>query len=675
MSATLSEITKSIQEIRKTLQDSLTPEFLNSVKASTEAVTKIQADPNVSQNTKEMLNEFNRLLKEAADKELIGEVVKLTEETQKKLTELEMPVFNGTLRVINNLLVEAKNANLIEHIVDAMKAVKSIGDFVALAKQFMEGPVGSILINYGAYGLIVGSSLRLVLSKYLEKKNDSKSLELLRETNQFLSVQTIISLEELREAKWKSYKKLSKELHNGELDFDPELLQKAKEKKEDDLFFINTIPKIPKEKVLDLAAITNKLEDLLKKFAEPEIKNENLNNYLGYIGKGYKAYWNDLLNYLIYSHKTIPLRKPNKPELSRHERNYNSICRLYGSKEVQTIMLGLMEDLAKNGGDALYYELANSLEDSPGLFLIFAQYISQEQSCPPQTLFPPSAVQLQTYYHDKAENYIREQWQKTKWPLGQEQLRDALDDTMVEIIKVRAFAEFCQSTACYFFGLYPLPRELYNGVLDIPRGLWHTLRHPIETIQGLGTLFTKEGWANLGQSLIHHPLRVLTPALLPGACSYGLGQLSLALTPATEAGPYLLLLKQLRLLRDLKDSVLNTKTAAFAAHSLLSNISATADTQEPSNQFAMSASTPQAQAMQVSSDDWIELLNHLVKENISQATKQDAHSSQEIVVKTCALNSPLSANSNRFFTSPPLSSEKAEVNLKQSNLISPAGTI
>lgn len=169
--STLSEVSKAIQEIRKLLQKSLTPDFFKSVQAACDAVTKILNDPNISQNIKGILEEFNKLLKEANEKGLIGEVVRLTEEVRKKLSALDMASVNHILKNFGDLLEQAQNAQLIEHIVDALKAAKSIGEFVELAKNFVEGPIRGVLINFGPYGLIVGAALkaRLIQLPRIEK--------------------------------------------------------------------------------------------------------------------------------------------------------------------------------------------------------------------------------------------------------------------------------------------------------------------------------------------------------------------------------------------------------------------------------------------------------------------------------------------------------------------------
>lgn len=533
--STLSEISKAIQEIRKLLKQSLTPEFFKSIQSACDSVTKLLSDPNLSQNIKGTLEEFNKLLKEANEKGLVEEIVQLAGDVRKKLNEVDMHAVNNILENIGNLLEEAKNAQLIDHIADALKAAKSIGEFVELAKTFVEGPIGGVLLKYGPFGLIAGTMLKMALSNYLDKKNDSILIELLKENNRNSSTTTLTNLQMLREMKWTSYKELSKELHSGVLDFDPILLKKSKEKLNADAFFLETVPELPQERVRDLSIISNKLEELLEKFAESEIKNESLEHYLGFIGKDYEKYWNELLNYIVYSHKILPLGKPEKPQLSHHQRNYDSICRLYGKTEVQAIMSALARNLAKNGGNDLYYELANSLEDCSGSFLALAQYVSQYKGDSVQTSFPKPIVQLQTYYHEKADQYIKEEWQKIKWPIGHEHLALELDDTMVQIIKTRAFAEFCRQTSAYFFGFYPLPRELYNCILDVPRGIWHTVRHPIDTMKGFGSLFTKDGWTHIGNSIWHHPVRIITPAVITGACSYGVGHLSSILAPTTHA--------------------------------------------------------------------------------------------------------------------------------------------
>lgn len=675
--STLSEISKAIQEIRQLLKKSLTPEFFNSVKTACDAISKILNDPNISQNVKGILTEFNKLLKEANDRGLVDEVVRLTEEVQKKLCELDMAAFNNTLRDIADLLEQAKNAQLIDHIVDALKAAQSIGDFVELAKTFMDGPIGSALIKYGPCAPIVGIALKLALSNFQGKKSNSEIVELLKENNRLLSIGTLRGIQSLLEVKYASYEDKKLKLAHGTYDFDPEFRKKMIEKMNHDDFFIKTVPLIDQEKVSELSVIQNKLEELLKKFAEPEIKNENLEHYLGYIGKGYEQYWNELLNYLVYFHQTLRLEKLNKPELSRHERNYDSICRLYGKKEVHAIMKGLTKNFSINGGDSLYYELANSLEDSPGVFLILTQYLSLYKNVPDQNQLPKPIVQLQTYYHDKAEQFIEEEWKKIEWPIGHEHLNLELDKTMIDIIRARAFAEFCQNTSRYFFGLYPVPRELYNGVLDFPRGIWHTIRHPINTIKGFGSLFTTDGWTNIGRSIWHHPIRVLTPAVISGGCSYGVGHLPGVLAPTTQATAHIHTLNGVISTTSIKTTgALSAQTAAMATPTLtLPNLISAATTQETKKivdkNSSQETSAIKELSIYVTPEDWSTLWNRLLSPGEQLKTGLHAYIligewSEEIKhqKQTEALRvNTLTANSNSFFTATP--STLAELKIRK----------
>lgn len=317
---------------------------------------------------------------------------------------------------MNKSLEQTQNAQFIDHMVDGLKAAKSLGEFAELAKTFMEKST-NVLIKYGPYAAVVGTTLKVLLGEYVSNKTEMESeiVKILRESNTYSAQTALATTELLRKAMFADLRKINKDLKNGLYDQDPELLKIMMDERDYDLFFIKTMQQLSKESLTSLSVVKYKLEKLLQHFAETEIKHESLGDYLDSIGKSHKQYWNEFLNYIVYSHKTNPWGKPVKVKLSQYERNYRGICRLYGEEEVYAIMNGLTKNLAKNGGDELYYELANSMEDSAGMFLTLVQRASQNNSFSVYAQFFKPVVQLQTYFHEKAEEYIKEQWQKTKW--------------------------------------------------------------------------------------------------------------------------------------------------------------------------------------------------------------------------------------------------------------------
>ncbi len=522
--STLSEITKAVQEIRKILQQSLTPEFFNSVKSACDSIARLLNDTTLTQEVKDILSRLNQLLQKVEDEGFIQKATALVAEMQKKLSELDMESCNKILKGLGDLLEQITNAHFIEHMVDALKAAKSIGDFFDVAKNFMGDPA-MVLMTYGPYAAIVGLAMTKILNQTSKNSGDSVLIKHMQEMNESLRTLAITNIHNLRQKMFNTYRQITLGLKNQEYDFDPLFRQQMIEERDYAFKFINTVPRMREQSLLALASIENKLEELIEKFVTQEIHNQSLEQFLNYIGSGYQQYWKELLYYTVYSQQIGLLSAKVKPKISRHELNYESICRLYGTQSVNALMQKLSEAFFTNGGGELYYELVNSLNDSAGLFFTISELISRQHKEPvniTNSRLLELALQLQNFYYNSAPEFIKEEWKKINWPVGYEHQEHHLNERMITIIQARAFAEYVRVNAAYFFGLYPIPRELLNGVLDIPRGFYQLFRHPIQTFDGVGNLLKLEGWQNLGCAFYYHPVRMLTPSLVGGATSYAL---------------------------------------------------------------------------------------------------------------------------------------------------------
>jgi hypothetical protein len=186
--------------------------------------------------------------------------------------------------------------------------------------------------------------------------------------------------------------------------------------------------------------------------------------------------------------------------------------------------------------------LANSFEDAPSVFIELARYISLPKDMPldlEEHVQLPTYIQtLREYFYKGSENYIIELWGNIKWPIGLKHLAQQLvaneADSIItiDIIKARAFTEFCYKTASYFFGYHYLARDVGKGLLDVPAGVIRVICHPGDAIRGAGRLFTRNGWANIGKSAWNRPWRFVTgvvPSIVAG------GALIHALKAATTA--------------------------------------------------------------------------------------------------------------------------------------------
>lgn len=95
-----------------------------------------------------------------------------------------------------------------------------------------------------------------------------------------------------------------------------------------------------------------------------------------------------------------------------------------------------------------------------------------------------------------------------------------LTPAMQNIICTRALAEFCYQHAPYFCFPANVPREIINGVIDVPQGLYKLCTtNPLRTGSNIyNTFFTATGRQGFVNSIYQHPIRFLTST----ATSYGL---------------------------------------------------------------------------------------------------------------------------------------------------------
>ncbi len=349
---------------------------------------------------------------------------------------------------------------------------------------------------------------------------------------------------------------ISKNIQSGLYDT-PEWLNQMRRERDHARLIVKAIPLISQSSLNNLNVLSDRLEKLLSHFVEPEIKNENLQDILGNVGASYQRYMEPLLTYVVYSSQTRLYSKPVKPELSRYERNYNGISNYYGKEKIDSIMIKLTNEFVNEGGNDLYYALANSFENAPRVFIEWAIYISwpKEMQLNPEghQKLPEYIQTMSAYFHQGAEESILKEWSSIKWPIGLEYLakeleaKDADSQITIDIIKARAFAEFCHKTASYYFGYHYVARDIGKGLLDIPSGLFNTFAHPIQTFIGVGRLFTLNGWSSIGISAWNRPWRLaasITPMVAGGYCA-----INAASTPTVQAVNTINTIRKVKLLQ------------------------------------------------------------------------------------------------------------------------------
>lgn len=256
---------------------------------------------------------------------------------------------------------------------------------------------------------VIGGVLLKLSAAYLGKKENAQVINMIRENNEYTASNLLVNMQNLRAKNLKTVRRLTLDIESGEHSNNSKWIDKAQMIQERDYAWrvVQAIPQMNIESLGYLTALDNKLEKLLSHFVEPEIKNETLQDVLDYTGANYQQYMETLLKYAVYSSQSLPFGRPAKPELSPFERNYRSICTYYGKKPIDSIMMGLVDEFVNEGGNDLYYELANSFKNAPSAFIDYARYISSSKETQVDkeqyNEQPAHIIKMFKYYHLGAE--------------------------------------------------------------------------------------------------------------------------------------------------------------------------------------------------------------------------------------------------------------------------------
>ncbi len=498
------EIVNTLKEIRTFLQQRLTPELMHSLQVALNNINNLLSDPNLQANLRSSLEGMARLLRSLNEQNVAGEIANTAKKIQEILGKIDPAAVANIIKTLDNLLSSAEKANLIENIVKALNSVSSLQDLVTITKDLVL-PVKFCM--YGITGATIGLAFTFAIQAFLKNKNDQK---LQRSIDQLVSINMQIlnvQIEQLRTQSQSFLAQLSHMEQQGSvLD---EQARRAKEEKLRLLAILSPMDSCDLEMTEHMKRFCNKM---LTQLYQAEIDNESMNDYLGRIGE--HSSLNELVDYVAYSAQIQKIWGKTKPELSREQYNYKMVQKLYDTKVIDKIMDDLTNQLATHGGYDLYVELANSYED--GTYELAEVLKTIMLSQPEDDDFPrrhsEPAKRLWHYYAGtNALEFITTAWNNINWRQKGFGSSPLLTPVIIDVIKKRACLEFCHKTVPYLCFPYNMPRETFNGIVDIPVGIWQIVRHPRDSFVNIGkTFFTPSGLRNLGASIYAHPLRFLT---------------------------------------------------------------------------------------------------------------------------------------------------------------------
>lgn len=466
-------------------------------------IKKITDILNVNEpNITTMITEINRILKSIDDQKL------------KKL-------FSGLETLINTV----NQKELIDNVCQVLKTVQSFQGLVETAKGLIEP---AKILMYGAAGSLVGTALLKAVQIYLTNQKD-QNLEKLVELN---CEQTLLAIANLRQSGAANIM-LYHIAKSFEVDFesDEQLVQISMQE-------ARNILRITRPTTIASLQISRLVEEratnILAKIYQPELNLERIESVLdGITADLSEESWRSAVNYVIDSKHNV------KPNFKRLELNYDTVVRLYSGikKPIEAIMNGLTEKIKSDGGNLLYYRIANGWENGSELFSYIAPKIIQrilrgdrvsqteKLNCAElglENLEQPILEMVKAY--STSVDFVRSKWNE----FNTNNTID-LSAEAIAVIMARAYIEYCKETVKYFFAPYNLYRESINGSKDVGYGIWSMIRHPINTVTNtvmlpINFVFNRNNTrTELSRCIWNHPVRLLTSVGLSSATGAAVG--------------------------------------------------------------------------------------------------------------------------------------------------------
>lgn len=519
------EVIDTLKEIRRFLTNKLNPQLMASVQSTMDLIQARLGDPNIPV----VVGELRTTLEKIDAEHLIENLSGMATEINRVIKELDPATVKDISDNLKDLLRAANKAQLVDEVSKVLHTINSVTDFIASVSELIDS---NNYIVYGLTGAVMGAALAKALHAFMANKHDQKLQKSIDQLVSISAQQLTVGIQELRAIAVGII-----------IDFEfreqknPNWVPSARIIKEKE-YYSKVMDALEPLDPKDLKFMQEAQEYGLKLLrAMHNLETEPMVDYLNRINHNMNNAESELVDYVI-SAPQYRWRKLERPVFFRSPIYYNQIVRQYGEKNIQPIMSGLAKQFADNGGNNLYYSLANSYEDSAAIFsecvkAVFnvtpmdnndAQEHQDIQENNEANVWDVHVKQLVEYYHlesQGAQQYIADEWNKIQWKYTTPELTPEILNT----IRIRAYFAFCHKTSFYLCFPYNSPREIGNGLLDIPMGVAQTILHPIKSIENTLRLFTIDGISNAAKNLVtragNHPMRFVTTAVASSAASYG----------------------------------------------------------------------------------------------------------------------------------------------------------
>ena len=512
--STLSAIKDAAMEIRDFIRREMTPEFIANVKSTIKSISETINDPNVQDDIKESLRQLRKLLESANDSKIFEKISNVLVDVDKILKSIDPDSIKNIISAINNML---SGQRALKEVYEKLSSVHCLRDLKEVGDMLLH-PTAALAL--GVYAPVIGFIITGAAKYTLNKISDPIDAEVQKKLLETAKMQLLDSINQSRLMAFGLLRKAKKDELKPGFVATPLHIQLKTESQNT----LNATLPLSKDSQLLMQKMQLDCEKVLKALYQPKLDNESMTDYLSSVESDMSS-WDKILEYVIYSPQLIGGKK-EKPKLPLDTINYAQIQRLYSSNAVDNIMNELAKNFAAKGGNDLYSTIANSFKNSPQQFLEYSISISTNET---QCRFPGSensvpAEKLSTYYLRAGEN-VKRLWGDTDWKQHGSSEKPELTTRVSKIIIARAYLQFVHHISPHLYFPKNLPREIVNAALDVPKGLVQTVIHPINTLKGLGSLFTVSGWKNIGSSAVNHPVRFFGSTALGAATGFGASKL------------------------------------------------------------------------------------------------------------------------------------------------------
>jgi hypothetical protein len=442
---------KEAEALRQTINRIFTEEFKARIERSLDNVNKYAEDP----HTRKLFLSLTNFLDNINGTSIIANADKFLETTNKLLEKVDKDDVKQIVHSFNQLLQQAVDSHLMDHINAALEGVASIKHLEEFAEKLMTSKIGTAL---AASALLV--PIGGVLYSWIQQQKEAQKDKIFAELLDNSKIQTFISIANFRNiatSNWLDAQKLK-------IDLNYDKLSAASKKRVDNIIaeteiIMDKLKPLSEGTLECLAQVSLRHEKFIKKLCEKEYSQttEELMDQVPARDDIDDDNWEHLINRIVY-------QKKEKVHFKRTLTNYDEIRRTHGGYNLDEIMQDLAKIFEEQGHD-LYYCLGvigqddskyfrKSIINIPSSSVTEERYKKMKEENP---LKPAAVKKLLEFYHgsDGAKKVVEDLWLQFM-RLDFDLIN--LEDKEIEIIVLRAFLQYCKNTAGYLFFPYDISR-------------------------------------------------------------------------------------------------------------------------------------------------------------------------------------------------------------------------